>query len=171
MYPKAPTREAAVDSDQLTTEEQAANYQTTKHIRLVQRLLHSVVKDLLDRADRHDLSKLERPEVDGFAKAKPLAGMTYGSAEFDEQKKSLQVALDHHYARNSHHPEHFKNGVNDMTLLDVLEMFVDWKASSLRHNDGNIRKSIEINANRFGLSPQLMRVLENTAALFDDVEE
>lgn len=155
----------------LTIEEKAANFETTKHIRLVQRLLHQVVKELLDRADRHDSSKLERPEVDGFAKAAPLSGMTYGSAEFEQQKKALLgAALQHHYARNSHHPEHFKNGVNDMTLLDVLEMFVDWKASSLRHNDGNIRKSVEINANRFGLSPQLARVLENTAAMFDTAE-
>jgi len=31
-----------------------------------------------------------------------------------------------------------------------------------RHNNGNIRKSIEINANRFGISPQLVKILENT---------
>ncbi len=55
--------------------------------------------------------------------------------------------------------------VNDMNLLDILEMLCDWKAASERHNDGNIRKSIEINANRFGLSPQLVRILENTADL------
>jgi hypothetical protein len=29
--------------------------------------------------------------------------------------------------------------------------------------DGNIRKSIEINADRFGLSPQMVTILENTA--------
>ena len=53
--------------------------------------------------------------------------------------------------------------VNDMNLLDIVEMLCDWKAASERHNDGNIRKSIEINANRFGLSPQLVKILENTA--------
>jgi hypothetical protein len=31
------------------------------------------------------------------------------------------------------------------------------------HNSGNIRKSIEINADRFKLSPQLVQILENTA--------
>ena len=72
-------------------------------------------------------------------------------------------ALAHHYANNRHHPEHHKNGVDDMTLIDVLEMLIDWKAASERHNDGNILKSIEKNADRFGLSPQLVKILENTA--------
>lgn len=49
-----------------------------------------------------------------------------------------------------------------MNLLDILEMLCDWKASSERHNDGNINKSIEINANRFNMSPQLVKILENT---------
>ena len=37
-----------------------------------------------------------------------------------------------------------------LNLLDLIELFCDWKASTLRHNDGNIKKSIEINQNRFG---------------------
>lgn len=53
--------------------------------------------------------------------------------------------------------------VSDMNLLDLVEMLCDWKAASERHNDGNIRKSIEVNANRFGLSPQMVKILENTA--------
>lgn len=57
--------------------------------------------------------------------------------------------------------------VNDMTLVDVLEMLVDWKAASERHTDGNIRKSIEVNTERFGLSPQLATILENTVRFFD----
>ncbi len=157
-----------MNASELTLEEQATNFQTMQHIRMVQRLLHFVVKEMLDRADAHDQSKLERPEVALFTEFTPkLAGCTYGSAEYEEFRKKMGPALAHHYARNSHHPEHFKNGIEDMTLLDILEMFVDWKASSIRHHDGNIRKSIEHNANRFGLSPQLVKILENTAALFD----
>jgi hypothetical protein len=49
-----------------------------------------------------------------------------------------------------------------MTLLDLIEMLVDWKAASERHNDGNIRKSVEINGKRFEMSPQLIRIFENT---------
>lgn len=156
----------------LTVEEQATNYQTMRHIRVVSRLLHLCMEDMMRRADAHDRSKLERPEVELFTLyTSRLAATTYGSPEYEQYRKEMAPALAHHYANNSHHPEHFKNGVNDMTLLDVLEMLCDWKASSLRHNDGNIRKSIEINANRFNLSPQLVRILENTAAMFDGIRE
>lgn len=157
--------------DDLTLEERATNYETMKHIRLVQRLLHICISELMHRADVHDQSKLERPEVELFTEyTSKLATCTYGSPEYEQFRKAMGPALAHHYANNSHHPEHFKNGVNDMNLLDLLEMFCDWKASSTRHNDGNIRKSIEVNANRFNLSPQLVKILENTASLFDGVK-
>lgn len=54
------------------------------------------------------------------------------------------------------------NGIEDMTLLDLVEMLCDWKAASERHDDGNIRKSIEVNAERFNMTPQLRRIFENT---------
>jgi len=153
----------------LTLEERAYNYETMQHIHEVARLLHMVCKELMDRADVHDATKLEEPELSGFMNAKPLAGMTYGSKEFEEQKKGLKEALDHHYAKNSHHPEHYKDGLNDMTLIDLVELFVDWKSSSIRHSDGNLLKSIDINSNRFNMSPQLTRIFQNTALLFDRI--
>lgn len=52
--------------------------------------------------------------------------------------------------------------------MDLVEMICDWKAASERHNDGNIRKSIEHNAERFGMSPQLTRIFENTADVMFD---
>lgn len=153
----------------LTVEQQATNFHTLRHIQTVSKLLHRVVVELLKRADGHDESKLHPPEVELFTEyTARLAACTYGSAEYHEYRRQLKPALDHHYAKNQHHPEYHKNGLNDMTLVDVLEMLVDWKAASLRHNDGNIRKSIEINAGRFEISPQLVKILENTARLFDD---
>ena len=154
---------------ELTLEEQATNAATMYHIAMVQKLLHIFVKELLERADLHDQSKLVPPEVELFAKWTPiLASLTYGSAEYDKAKDALGPALAHHYAKNRHHPEHFKHGVNDMTLIDVCEMYCDWFAATKRHHDGNIRKSIEHNANRFELSPQLVKIFENTIPLFDE---
>lgn len=151
---------------QLTLEEQATNATTMHHINMVQTLLHKIVKELLDRADIHDQSKLESPEVELFTEWTPkLAGSTYGSAEYESFRKAMGSALLHHYAKNRHHPEHFKDGVNDMSLIDLIEMFCDWKAATMRHNDGNIRKSIAHNADRFGMSPQLVRILENSVDL------
>lgn len=158
-------------ADELTLEERATNYETMRHIRLVARLLHLFAAELMARADRHDQSKLERPEVELFTEfTNKLAACTYGSLQYEEYRKAMGPALAHHYANNDHHPEHFKGGVGDMNLLQLVEMFCDWKASSTRHNDGNIRKSIEVNANRFGLSPQLVRILENTAAVVDGMK-
>lgn len=155
----------------LTTEQKATNYDTFRHIERVRNLLNACVVDLLHRAEKHDQTKLESPEVEAFTEYTPkLANSTYGSEEYKGFLAAIKPALDHHYAHNSHHPEHYKNGVNDMNLLDIVEMLCDWKAASERHNDGNIRRSIEINAIRFGLSPQLVKILENTADILFKTE-
>lgn len=82
----------------------------------------------------------------------------------------MGVGLKHHYAANRHHPEHFPDGVNDMTLVDVLEMLADWKAATERHADGNLRQSLDIQRNRFQLSDQLVAILRNTADHFGWLE-
>lgn len=151
----------------MTLEEKATNFDTFRHIERVRNLLNGMIHEILYRGERHDQSKLASPEVEAFTEyTSKLATCTYGSEEYEGYRKAMKPALDHHYANNRHHPEHFKGGVDDMNLIDVLEMICDWKAASERHNDGNIRKSIEKNADRFGLSPQLVRILENTAELF-----
>jgi len=152
----------------LTQEERATNNETFRHIERVRTLLNTCCFELMHRGDKHDQSKLEAPEVTTFTEYTPkLAGCTYGSEEYQSFLEGMKPALDHHYAVNRHHPEHHENGVDDMNLLDVLEMLCDWKAASERHNDGDIRRSIEINTKRFNLAPQLVKLLQNTAdALF-----
>lgn len=153
----------------LTPAEQTALHETWEHIHRVRELLTFCINEMLSRSLLHDQSKLRSPELEGFAQCNgTLAGTTYGSEEYNARKKStLLTALTSHYRHNRHHPEHFKEGIDEMNLIDVLEMFCDWMASSERHNDGNIRKSIEINGDRFDMSPQLIRLLENTADFFD----
>lgn len=55
-----------------------------------------------------------------------------------------------------------------MNLVDIVEMICDWKASSMRQHDGNLLKSIEANAKRFGYSGQLKQIFINTAKMFDE---
>jgi hypothetical protein len=150
----------------LSLEERACNYDTLKHIERVRNLLNKCAVNLIQRGERHDQTKLESPEVELFTEYTPrLASCTYGSEEYNGFLEKIKPALDHHYANNSHHPEHYKNGIDDMDLLDIVEMLCDWKASSERQNNGNIRKSIETNAKRFNMSPQLVKIFENTASL------
>lgn len=141
-----------------------STYDTKKHIDRVRQLIRHVTANFMQRALVHDRSKLEDPEKSAFDYATPrLAGSTYGSDEYKGFLADLKPALDHHYAANSHHPEHYPNGVDGMSLLDVLEMLCDWKAAGERHNDGSIERSLKVNQERFKVSPQLQAILENTA--------
>lgn len=154
----------------LTEKEKATNYETMKHIERVRNLLNYVVEELLKRGEEHDQTKLESPEVEMFAEyTDRLADCTYGSKEYDELRKQLDPALKHHYAKNRHHAEHHENGIDDMNLIDIVELFCDWTAASERHNDGNILKSIQHNRSRYNLSDQLAKILTNTAKLVDNV--
>lgn len=116
----------------------------------------------------HDASKLQEPEKSAFDRMTPkLKGLTYGSQEYKDALAELKPALDHHYANNSHHPEHWKlNGINGMDLMDLVEMLCDWKAATMRHADGDFGKSMEISEKRFEIGWQLMQILHNTAIRF-----
>lgn len=189
-----------------------AKLETYAHIQEVQRLLARVVSSFLDRSNAHDQSKLASPEAEVFEEyTSKLRGCTYGSDEYKGFLAGMKPALDHHYAHNSHHPEHYgwgcpvcnlriteaqwtfapqgpnesgdrycprccrmgmlyesqlihdAQGIRGMSLLDVLEMLCDWKAATMRHADGDLAKSIEINQKRFGYSDELKSILTNTA--------
>lgn len=141
--------------------------ETLTHIKSVQKKLLNLSKLIIDRAMNHDNSKLEEPELSGFTNAPDLNTMVYNSPEYNENLKKLQETLDHHYANNRHHPQHFKHGVEDMNLLDLLEMLSDWSDSSKRNKNGNLKFSIEQNANRFNICPQLVKILENSIGLVE----
>ena len=137
--------------------------QTYEHKQNVSKFISFILHDLIIRSIYHDDSKLESPEVDIFTEYTPkLANTTYGSDEYHQFLKEMKPALDNHYADNSHHPEHYDNGIEDMDLVDLIEMVCDWKAATLRHNDGDIYKSLEINQKRFGYSDELKQIFKNT---------
>lgn len=143
--------------------EEEFDKETTKHTKKVAKRIEMIIRELQKASDVHDASKFRSPEREAFIEYTPkLAGSTYGSAEYQQNLEGLGTALDHHYKNNRHHPEHFENGIIDMTLIDILEMLCDWKAATLRHDDGDIMKSIKHNCGRFGIGPQLRAILENT---------
>jgi hypothetical protein len=170
---------------------------TMEHINQVREFMMIVAKHLIDRALIHDQSKLESPEIEIFTEYTPkLKNSTYGSDKYKGFLKGMGEALKHHYAHNSHHPEHYKkyvcNGcfkefqampnhcdvcmysqfqeesdMKQMNLLDIVEMFCDWKAATMRHADGDIYKSIDHNKGRFKYSDDLAAIFRNTAKLFE----
>lgn len=144
---------------------------TINHIQRVRELLVNFTLALSDRASDHDESKLKPPEKEMFDEYTPLlASLDYGSDAYKEALDGLGPALDHHYQHNRHHPEHHKHGIRGMTLVDVVEMLMDWKAASERHDSGSIEQSLAVNLERFGISSQLMEILLNTAVEFGWIE-
>lgn len=146
---------------------QKAILETQKHIDTVYLMIEKVRQHLVNRMCKHDASKLETPELETFCVfTEKLAGSTYGSDEYKQFLKDMKPALDHHYENNSHHPEHYENGIDGMNLIDIIEMFCDWKAATMRHDDGDLNESIKINTNRFGISRQLENIFKNSVDIF-----
>lgn len=138
--------------------------ETNEHIRAVREFLGKVTYDLFSRSVDHDASKLVDPEKAMFDEFTPrLRELTYGSDEYKACTEAMGEGLQHHYAHNDHHPQHFAGGVDDMNLLQLIEMLADWKAATLRHEGGNLGLSIVHNQERFGMSDELTRLLHDTA--------
>lgn len=148
--------------------------ETRKHQQQVAALLIRSAQNLLHRAIMHDASKLVSPEREIFIEFTPkLHDLTYGSDEYKACLAQMKPALDHHYAVNSHHPEcNLINGFNNagfevdgMNLFDLMEMICDWLAATLRHADGSIGKSIDLNQERFHMTDQVTQILRQTVGL------
>lgn len=141
----------------------------TGHVDKVKELMRDFINRIVSRSVKHDKLKLESPEAAVFMEHIPkLANTTYGSEDYYSCLKEMQPALDHHYANYRHHPEHFENGVSGMTLVDLVEMFCDWKASNLRQQNTGFIDSIEQSAKRFHIDDQLKQILINTANMGDE---
>jgi len=136
---------------------------TEDHREKVTNLIDSVCDRLLIRAETHDLSKLSEPEKSGFDScSEQLRELQFMSPEYKECLDKMKPILEHHYANSRHHPQHFEHGIDDMTLIDLIEMLCDWKASTERMDRGDIRKSVGLNSTRFHITTQLENVLRNT---------
>lgn len=137
--------------------------ETLKHVNEVRENIWNLIKHLDKRAQVHDASKFEEPERSVFAANTPkLAKTEYGTEDYNKLLLEVKPAIDHHYSKNTHHPEHWPNGIDDMDLLDLVEMLSDWAAATKRNKNGNIHKSIENNKIRFGMSDQLAKIFTNT---------
>lgn len=146
--------------------------ETQKHIDRVRDFMRLALGNLERRMMGHDASKMEGPEVPYWDEATPkLAELEYGSEEYKESLRQLRPALKMHFEANDHHPEHYVDGVNGMSLMSLTEMLCDWRAASertkQRTDDPEKVKSFESglyhNFERFGIESQLAGILMNTA--------
>ena len=166
---------------------------TQEHIRLVGGYLQKCILQLVNRSRFHDASKFDDSEWPYFvAHTAKLSELTYGSPEYKDALDAMRPAIEQHYSKNRHHPEHFVkwscNGcfteyhgempnrctlcgysqmqkepdLSQMSLVKLLEMLCDWIAATARHNDGDILKSLEVNQERFRYSDEMKKIFTNT---------
>jgi hypothetical protein len=136
---------------------------TINHMGKVRGRIAEITNALIARGSVHDISKLQEPEKSGFdVLTAKLATLTYGSPEYRAALDEGKATIAHHYSVNSHHPEHWPNGIAGMSLLDVVEMLCDGKAASERTAQGSIAQSLAHNKQRFGIDDQLFSLLANT---------
>jgi len=124
---------------------------------------------LLDRVQDHDASKLKAEEWDTFYTATvALAAAPLGTPEYQQALEEFNKALDKHYVRNEHHPEHFPNGIKDMfadgqVTSFLIEMCVDIYVSSRVPCDDAVTWDTQIKSliQRFDISPEEATVIDN----------
>lgn len=118
---------------------------------------------LLFKAFIHDTSKFFPSEAKYFIKTQKKFDTTeYGTPEYKQLLDEIKPSLVHHYKYNNHHPEFFYRGIKDMSLLELAELFCDWKAAIRNGKDGNIEKSLTYNKQRFNISEDVFDILVNT---------
>lgn len=131
------------------------------HNNNVQNRLADVLSNLAKRMANHDQSKYSDNEFD-LVEGKPyLQTLEYNTPEYKAGLAKVETAVRHHYKANSHHPEHYPDGIYGMTLLDLIEMACDWQAASIEHGS-TFLTSINRNVERFGLSIEMQEILMNT---------
>jgi hypothetical protein len=134
-----------------------------QHVSEVRENMELFSSALRRRAIAHDRSKLGAFEFDAFVSTRAdFKKANYGTPEYQACMKAIKPAVDHHYANFQHHTGHHGRGVNDMTLVDLLEMICDWKAAARRSPDNTFTETLDYAFQKYGIGGQLQLILLNT---------
>ena len=133
------------------------------HVSEVQENLQDMIHDLTKRSIIHDRSKFQEPEFSVFCSTRPeFKNANYGTPEYASVVEKAKVAVDHHYKNNRHHTAYHANGIQDMNFMDLLEMLADWKAANRRSPDLGFMESLPKCYEKYAISPDLQKIIENT---------
>lgn len=143
-----------------------------QHVQWVSEGIGWMINKLLHRMLTHDRTKVEEPELSIYAEIVPgFRGLEYGTQAHKDHGDKLGPAWAHHVEHNKHHPEHFPDGINNMTLIDLVEMVCDWRAASLRNGYFDYETSVEVFAKKFANDSQLISVIRNTCRELNECGE
>ena len=150
-----------LDNNDFNTLKEINKIYTHKH--MLSYYMGLIVKELLDRSIDHDNSKLTPEELDGYVKnGAILDNAVIGTQEYNDTLELMKKYNNIHYNRNRHHPEHFSNGIDDMNLIDIIEMFSDWCSVSDIKNTDVLEVMENVLFKRFDIDEQLCNVIKNT---------
>ena len=133
-----------------------------KHKTSVKKKLTFLVEELEKRAENHDNSKLQQPELNYLIEMDKEGRKKYGSQEYFDKMKRWEKFFKHHYENNRHHPDHFSNGVEGMNLIDLCEYIVDIISYYDNMHVEDAIKTINEQKTRFKFDDQLTQILKNT---------
>ena len=140
---------------------------TILHVSEVQENLERFAGELKQRGFAHDRTKFQELEFDAFVSTRDkFKKANYGSKEYQDCIDTIKPAVDHHYENNRHHTGFHKNGINDMTLVDIIEMICDWQAAARRSPDKDLKDTIEYAMKKYKIDPQLDAIIRNTLLAF-----
>ena len=131
-----------------------------KHKIYVFWFLLKIAARLVWRGLVHDMSKFGWTEFYLIIPALPPdRAIPFNTPEYQTFLDKAKPAIDHHYAMNTHHPEHYGD-YKKMSMLDLVEMACDWRAASMRKfGGGDFEKSFEQCQTRFGITDETMTFL------------
>ena len=113
--------------------------------------------ELLKRAAYHDNSKFDKDEMCSLSAISCKKALIDPNINMDQHTQQI---LEHHWRKNRHHPEHFKD-VRDMKEIDILEMVCDWHARSTQYGT-DLLEFVEVRQeNRFHFPDDMFKKIWN----------
>ena len=121
-----------------------------------------LAKEIIKRAEEHDNSKLKAPEINWLIEMDKEPKVEYGTPEYFEKMKRWDKFFKHHYKNNSHHPDHYVQGVYGMTIVDLVEMMCDVVSYIEELHVCQTSKIIKEQKERFDIDEGIAQILINT---------
>lgn len=136
---------------------------TILHVQEVSCGLERIASEIRQRGFSHDLTKFQDPEFSAFVSTRErFKKVNYGTPEYEMLTKEIKPAIDHHYSCNRHHTAFHSDGINDMTLIDIIEMLADWHAAERRSPDKKLIDTWAYAKKKYGINEQLGKIILNT---------
>jgi len=133
------------------------------HIKKVSTNINEIAIEVIKRSIKHDESKFESPEREELDKVVPIIKQGKDAPNYKQAKLGAESLMKVHKSKNSHHPEFYKNGIDGMNLLDIIEYLSDMKAES----KDNLEEILLKNSKKYNWSEQLLNIMKNTAKILE----